>query len=315
MRWSRFALVGLYFAVACPTVGLAQNSQCQPFTGTEGNLCNAAVDGLTIYQPIVGQLISGGNPELGRVGMLGGLGHFAVTLRVNVARVTLPSDTYDGSSNVVPAGDEVTAPEPTIDVAVGIYGGMKNGLLAVDLLGAVQLLPGNADDVTIDPDAPRIGDVALGFGAGVRLGIVGKDDSPFAATASLMWRKLPSYLYTSGTYAFGTDLNATNLRAVLGWQASVLSVGFGGGIDWYSGDAVALFSDPLLPFVVQSVAVDVATRRFLVFADLALVFPVVSLAFEVGYQLGEEEQLATTFEGNDPGDGLLFLSAGLKLGL
>ncbi len=315
MRWSRFALVGLYFAVACPTVGLAQNSQCQPFTGTEGNLCNAAVDGLTIYQPIVGMLISGGNPELGRVGMLGGLGHFAVTFRVNVARVTLPSDTYDGSSNVVPAGDEVTAPEPTIDVAVGIYSGMKNGLLAVDLLGALQLLPGNADDLTIDPDAPRIGEVALGFGAGVRLGIVGDDSSPFAATASLMWRKLPSYLYTSGAYAFGTDLNATNLRAVLGWHASVLSVGFGGGIDWYSGEAVALFADPSIPFLLQSVAVDVATRRFLVFGDLALVFPVVSLAFEVGYQLGEDEQLATTFEGTDPGDGLLFLSAGLKLGL
>ena len=315
MRWSRFARIGLYFAVACPSAGLAQNSQCQPFTGTEGNLCNAAVDGLTIYQPVVGLLISGGNPELGRVGMLGGLGHFAVTFRANVARVTLPSDGYDGSSNIVPAGDDVTAPEPTIDVAVGLYGGLESGLLAVDLLGAVQLLPGNRDNVTIDPDAPSIGDVALGFGAGVRLGIVGNDVSPFAATVSLMWRKLPTYTYTSGAYAFGTDLNATNLRAVLGWHASVFSVGFGGGVDWYSGDGRAVFSDPSLPLLPQSVAVDVATRRFLAFADVALVLPVVSLAFEVGYQFGEDEQLATTFEGFDPADGLLFLSVGLKLGL
>ena len=315
MRWSRFARMGVYFAVACPTMGLAQNSQCQPFTGTEANLCNAAIDGLRIYQPVVGQLISGGNPELGRVGMLGGLGHFSVTFRANVTRVTLPSDTYDGSSNIVPAGDEVTAPEPTIDLAVGLYGGTESGLLAVDLLGALQLLPGNADDVTIDPGAPRIGDVALGFGAGVRLGIVGNDSGPFAATASLMWRKIPTFTYTSGAYAFGTDLNATNLRAVLGWHASVLSIGLGGGIDWYSGEGLAAFADPSLPFLPQSVPVDVSTRRFLAFADLALVFPVVSLAFEVGYQFGEDEQLATTFEGFDPGDGLLFLSAGLKLGL
>lgn len=315
MRWSRCARMGLYFAVAIPTAGLAQNSQCQPFTGAEGNLCNAAVDGLRIYQPVVGQLISGGNPELGRVGMLGGLGHFAVTLRANVTRVTLPSDAYDGSTSIVPAGDDITAPEPTIDLAVGIYGGMESGLLAVDLLGALQLLPGERDNVTIDPGAARIGDVALGLGAGVRLGIVGNDSSPFAANASLMWRKLPTYSYTSGAYAFGTDLTATNLRAVLGWHASMFSIGFGGGVDWYSGDGLAVFADPSLPLLPQSVAVDVATRRFLAFADVALVFRVVSLAFEVGYQFGEDEQLATTFEGMAPGDGSLFLSGGVKFGL
>ncbi len=252
MCWSRFARMGLYFAVVCPSAGLAQNSQCQPFTGTEGNLCNAAIDGLRIYQPVVGQLISGGNPELGRVGMLGGLGHFSVTFRANVTRVTLPSDSYDGSSNIVPAGDDVTAPEPTIDVAVGLYDGLESGLLAVDLLGALQLLPGNRDNVTIDPDAKRIGDVALGFGAGVRVGIVGNDTSPFAATVSLMWRKLPAYTYTSGAYAFGTDLTATNLRAVLGWHASVFSVGFGGGVDWYSGDGRAVFADPSLVNLMKS---------------------------------------------------------------
>lgn len=315
MRWSRFARMGLYFAAACPSAGLAQNSQCQPFTGTEGNLCNAAIDGLRIYQPVVGQLMSGGNPELGRVGMLGGLGHFAVTLRANVAQVNFPSDGFDGSSNIVPAGDDVTTPAPTIDLAVGLYGGLESGLLAVDFLGALQLLPGNIDNITIDPGAPSIGSVALGFGAGLRVGLVGNDTSPLAATASLMWRKLPTYTYTSGAYAFGTDLTATNLRAVLGWHASVFSVGFGGGVDWYSGDGRAAFADPSLPFVPQSVAVDVATRRFLAFADLALVFPVVSLAFEVGYQFGEDEQLATTFEGFAPGDGLLFLSAGVKLGM
>ncbi len=315
MRWSRFARMGLYFAAACPSAGLAQNSQCQPFTGTEGNLCNAAIDGLRIYQPVVGQLMSGGNPELGRVGMVGGLGHFAVTFRANVAQVNLPSDGYDGSNNIVPVGDDVTAPAPTVDLAVGLYGGLESGLLAVDFLGALQLLPGNSADITIDPGAASIGGVTLGFGAGLRVGLVGNDTSPLAATASLMWRKLPTYTYTSGAYAFGTDLAATNLRAVLGWHASVFSVGFGGGVDWYSGDGRAAFADPSLPFLPQSVAVDVATRRFLAFADLALVFPVVSLAFEVGYQFGEDEQLATTFEGFPPGDGLLFLSAGVKLGM
>lgn len=304
----------LYSALAFPTIGLAQNSPCQPFSGTEGNLCNAAVDGLRIYQPVAGALISGGNPELGRVGMLGGLGHFAVTLRSNVTQATLPSDSYDGSSNIVPAGNEITAPAPTIDLAVGIYQGLESGLFAVDLLGAIQLLPGDRDDVTIDPGAARIGSVALGFGAGVRIGLMGNDSGPFAATASLMWRELPTYFYTSGAYAFGSDLTATNLRATVGWHVSAFSIGFGGGVDWYGGTGRAAFADPSLPLPPQSVAVDVATRRFLAFADVGATFSVVSLAFEVGYQFGEDEQLATTFEGIAPGDGVLFLSVGLKVG-
>ena len=297
-----------------PGTLLAQNDQCALFPGNAGNLCNAAVDGATIYHPVVGQILSGGNPELGRVGMLGGLGHAALTFRANVTRLTLPDDGYDGSTPVVGAGEQVVAPEATIDLAVGLFKGFGSGLFALDLLGAVQLLPASQDNVTIDPGARRVGDVALGFGYGARLGLYGHEDSPFALTASLMRRRIPRFTYTSGAYAFGTDLDATNLRAVVGWHASIFSLGVGGGVDWYTGDGFGAFDDPALPLSPQTVPIPLSSRRFLVFADAALVFPVVSLAAEIGYQLGEDTGAVTTFEGYDPSRGLVFLSAGLKLG-
>lgn len=311
---TRCMRVLLFFLLGLPRLLTAQNSQCAPLTGNDANLCNAAVDGITIYHPVVGQIISGGNPELGRVGMLGGLGRFAVTFRANVTRLTLPDAGYDGSTTTVLAGDEMVAPEPTIDLAVGLFGGLNNGLLAVDLLVALQLLPAGGDGFSIEPGAKRVGDVALGYGYGVRVGILGGDDSHFALTTSIMRRHIPTYNYASGAYGFGTDLDATNLRAVLGWHASIFSVGFGGGIDWYKGDGHAVFSDPAIPLPPQSVPVPLDARRFLVFTDLALVFPVVSLAAEIGYQLGEADPIGTTFEGYDPSRGLVFLSVGLKLG-
>lgn len=312
---SRLTRLLLSFLLGLPQLLAAQNSQCVPFTGNEANLCNAAVDGITILHPVVGQIISGGNPELGRVGMLGGLGHFAVTFRANATRLTLPDTDYDGSSSTVLAGDEILAGDPAIDVALGVFGGLESGLLAVDLLGTLQLLPAGQDEITIDPAARRVGDVALGYGYGARVGIFGGDDTPFAMTTSLMRRHIPTYTYQTGSYAFGTDLVATNLRAVIGWQASVVSVGVGGGIDWYQGEGFAVFADPAIPLPPQRVPAPLNSQRLLVFADLALIFPVVSLAAEIGYQLGEDDPIGTTFEGYDPAKGLLFLSAGLKVGL
>lgn len=298
---------------AAPGVVAAQNPQCSPFTGNAANLCNAAVDGVTIYHPVVGQVVSGGNPELGRVGTLGGLGHFSVTLRANASQVNFPDQNYSGSGSVVAAGSDVVVPEPTVDLAVGVFGGMESGFLALDLLGTAHLLPGNVQDVTIDPGASRVGDVALGWGYGLRLGLVGNRDGHFALSTTVMRRSIPRFSYTSGSYSFSSDLDATNLRAVLGWHASIISIGFGAGVDWYRGAATATFADPSL-FVARTVSLDLNARRFLGFADLALVFPVVRISAEAGYQLGEDNAgITTVFDGYDPTRGLFFASGGLTL--
>jgi len=127
-----------------------------------------------------------------------------------------------------------------------------------------------------------------------------------------MRRWIPTYSYSSDLYAFGTDLTATNLRLVLGWHVSQVSIGLGGGVDWYHGNGQAAFNAQGLSGT-QTVTVEYSSRRFLVFGDLAAGFWRLSFAAELGYQIGVTQELVTTFEGNDPADGHLFVGAGIKI--
>ena len=52
--------------------------------------CQKALDLLNYMTPQLGTLIAGGNATIGQGGTLGGLGHFAVSVRGNVMRATLP---------------------------------------------------------------------------------------------------------------------------------------------------------------------------------------------------------------------------------
>jgi len=317
MRWSNWWFgVTLASLAVVPPAAAAQNALCTPYSGTSGNLCNAAVDGVRAFQPTAGMIVSGGNPEVGRVGTLGGFGHVALTLRATGAAVTLPDPGYDGSSTTVAAGQELLVPEVTLDAAVGVFRGLDSGLLAVDFLAALQLLPTDQiDDLTLDPDAHRVGGIGVSLAYGARVGLFGGPDDGAAGTVSIMRRTIPRYTYGDGAYAFSTDLRATNLRANLGYRASMVSVGVGGGVDWYASDAVGVFFDPTVFVFPQSVDLAPRATRYLLFVNAALQLPVLSIAGEVGYQLGEDLGLSTSFEGHDPASGLVFFSLGLTVGL
>src|SRR2546428_130579 len=83
---------------------------------------------------------NGGAPVLGASDALGGFGHVYVTARVNATRVVLPDLNYDGSTTTVGAGDKLFFPSPVIETAVGVFGGTRTGLFALDFLGSAQLL-------------------------------------------------------------------------------------------------------------------------------------------------------------------------------
>ena len=103
-----------------PALLPAQNSQCSPYASSTRRVCDAAIDGTRAFHPVAGLLVSGGNPVLGTANTLGGLGHFAVTARVNAVNVVFPDVGYDGSSTTVPSSEKLFAPAllPAVSVSL-----------------------------------------------------------------------------------------------------------------------------------------------------------------------------------------------------
>lgn len=281
------------------------------------NICNAGIDGANIFHPVAGLLVSGGNPVLGSTRMLGGLGHFSLTLRANATKVRTPDLDYDGTGTTVDEDDDIIAPAPLVEAALGVFKGM-NGLFAIDLLGSAQLLPTDQiDNVSVDGDARKIGDIALGLGYGARVGIFpGRAIIP-AVNVSIMRRDIPRItvgdLSDGDTYSYGVDLKATNLRAVAGYKLGFFEIGAGIGYDKYTGDARIAFQDQALPGETIEVERDLDNSRTVTFLTGGFDFPIIKIGFEAGYQLGKDENYKTTFRGNDPSDSRLFGGAGIRI--
>jgi hypothetical protein len=306
-------LTALLIAAAAPTA--AQSSQCGDFSGSSRRICDAALDGTRAFHPVAGLLVSGGNPVLGTASTLGGLGHFSVTARANAADVVLPDPEYDGSAGEVPSSEELYAPVPLVEGAAGIYEGLPSGLLSIDLLASAQLLPtGQVDDLSVDPDARRIGDVALGFGYGVRLGLL-RDDGPLPAVSlNAMRRHVPRLAYgdidRGDAFRYGVDLEATNLRLVASKQLAAFQLAAGLGWDRYTGDAdVRLREGPDTP-----IEIELKESRTLAFVNVGLDLAAVSIVGEAGYQGGRDQELSTDFEDYDTTSGKFFAGLGLRLG-
>ena len=298
----------------------AQNPECVPFFESSANVCNAAIDGMRAFHPVAGLLTSGGNPEIGAAHTLGGLGKFSITTRVNAVNVQLPDLSYDGSTATVAAGDELFAPSPLVEVAVGLWRGLPSGLAAVDFLGSAQLLPvEQIEGLRVEDDARSIGSVALGLGYGLRVGILNGDTPVPGIAVSVMRRDIPELRYgdlaSGDTYSYAANLKATNLRVIAGWELSRLVVGAGLGVDTYSGDARIVFDDPSLPIPRQEIVLDLDNTRYLGFLNVGVEFPIVKLAGEIGYQLGKDQKLTTDFENIDTTGGKFFVGLGIRLGL
>ena len=314
-RW----LAPLALLVALPVPARAQNPQCDPYAASSQtfNVCNAAIDGTVLFTPAVGVIVSGGSPVIGTARNLGGFIHVSLAIRANGTEVVTPDLNYDGSTTTVGQDQKLWVGTPNVDVAIGVYNGLKGGLLAVDILGSALLIPtGVVDKLSVDPDAPTIGSVALGLGYGVRLGITRGNGAIPTISVSYMRRHLPRLTYGDvpggDRYQYGTEVDADNLRVSAGYRFSVLELNGGFGWDRYSGHSRILFRDPVTDTEEPPINVDVDRSRTLAYAGAALDFGFVSIAGEAGWQFGKPEALATTFAGNDPSKTRFFVGAGLR---
>ena len=291
------------------------NRQCDPLSGASRRICDAALDATRAFHPVAGLLVSGGNPVLGTANTLGGFGHFSVTGRVNAAEVVLPDPGYDGSAGAVPSNEALYAPVPMLEGAAGIYEGLPSGLLSIDLLLSAQLLPTDqVDDLSVDPDARRIGEVALGLGYGVRVGVL-RDEGPLPAVSiSAMRRHLPRLAYgdveSGDEFRYGIGLRATNLRLIASKQLAALQLAAGIGWDRYTGDADVELSSGPDPLVV----LQLRESRTMAFVNAGLELAALSIVGEAGHQGGRDQELTTDFEDFDTTDGKLFAGVGLRVG-
>jgi hypothetical protein len=311
-------LVGL-FLVALAVPALAQTPECAGYVGNAQRVCAAAVDGTRAFHPLVGVLVSGGNPTIGSAATLGGLGHASLTLRANAVNLVLPDVNYTGSSSTVPVGDRIFAPAPLLEGAVGLYKGMSGGLLAIDFLGSAQLLPTDqVDHLVVDSGARKIGSIALGLGYGARIGILrGMGPLP-AMSVSVMRRDIPTITYgdvsAGDQFSYGVDLHATNLRLIASKQVAILDLAAGLGWDKYTGDAIIQFRDPITGVLQSDVPVELNNSRVLGFVNAGVSMAMVRLTGEVGYQGGKDQQLSTSFEDFDTTKGKFFAGLGLRVG-
>ena len=108
---------GVFLTAALPL--RAQTPECSSYASNARRVCAAAVDGTRALHPIIGVLVSGGNPTIGSAATLGGLGHASFALRANAVELVLPDLEYNGSSSAVPVGDEVWTPAPVMEGALG----------------------------------------------------------------------------------------------------------------------------------------------------------------------------------------------------
>ncbi|MFL5403269.1 MAG: hypothetical protein ACJ8BF_10680 [Gemmatimonadales bacterium] len=297
---------------------IAAQTECAGYTANAHRVCAAAVDGTRALHPLMGVLISGGNPTIGSAGAMG-LGHAALTLRANAVEVVLPDLSYNGSTATVPAGQKFFAPAPLVEGALGLYKGMSGGLLALDLLGSAQLLPTNQiDNLTVDGSARRIGSIALGVGYGARIGLLREMGPLPAVSVSVMRRDIPRITYgdvpAGDAYSYGLDLHATNLRLVASKQLLILGVAAGLGWDRYTGNAVIQFEDPITLTPQPAIPVKLSSSRGLAFVNAGLNLSVLRLTGEVGYQTGKDQNLSTSFEDFDTTKGKVFAGLGLRMG-
>ncbi|MEO8089435.1 MAG: hypothetical protein ABI703_03970 [Gemmatimonadales bacterium] len=312
-------LVSGMFLVALVSSVSAQTPECSPYVGSAQRVCAAAVDGTRAMHPLVGMLVSGGNPTIGSAATLGGLGHASLTLRANAVQLVLPDLAYNGGTSSVPAGDKLWAPAPLVEGALGVYGGVGNGLLAVDLLGSAQLLPTDQiNNLTVDAGARTIGGVALGLGYGARVGLLRGSGPLPAVSASIMRRDIPQITYgnvpAGDRFSYGVDLHATNLRLIASKQLLFLDMAAGLGWDQYTGDAVIQFRDPVTNVTQPPIPVALSSSRVLGFLNAGMSLSVVRLTAEVGYQGGKDQNLSSDFQGFDTTKGKLFAGLGLRVG-
>jgi len=293
--------------------------------GSLAATCYTGLDAAQVFLPLWGMSISGGNPQVGTAGSLGGFGRASVTARVNAITSSLPDPTK-ASAIVVPSSFSGLLPSTSVDAAVGLWKGTGAGVLSIDALGSAVVFHGGVvSDLWRSRGTGHFPGGVLGVGYGARIGVhQGRALVP-TLSLSYMRRTLPRVQYGSppstccagDQFEFDLNLHADNYRLTAGWRLAAVDVAAGVGIDHYSssvhihgqgGTFGGIGSFDFFPFGLS------ATRQ-VIFADAGLRIADARLVTELGYQPGKNNHLTAQFSGFDPNNGHPFGNVGLRFDL
>jgi hypothetical protein len=313
-------------AVSANAQGRASDPQCtsslpSPVGPAQTNACNTAIDLFNYMAPQLGASIAGGNTTLGQGGSLGGPGHFAITLRGNALMGSLPQvDKYDpgSSSRTLDTKNQVLG-LPTVDAAIGVFGGLPVGVTKVggiDVLVNASYIPeysGNGLSVK----APG-GSLKIGYGA--RLGLLQEGLVTPGIGVSYVKRDLPTVDLSARTGTLGGQFDVNGLRVeTTSWRVTasksllVLGLAIGAGQDSYDSEANIKVTTTAVP-AGSSAKVSQSITRTNYFADVSLNMMLAKLVAEIGTVQGGDIATYNTFNGKAADASRLYGSVGLRIG-
>jgi len=292
--------------------------------GSLGAICYAGLDAAQVFLPLWGMSISGGNPQVGTAGPLGGLGRASVTARVNAITSSLPDPTK-ASAIMVPSSFSGLLPSTSVDAAFGVWKGTGAGVLSIDALGSAVLFHGGAvSDLWRSRGTGRFLGGVLGVGYGARFGVHQGGALLPTLSLSYMRRTLPRVQYGSppstccagDEFEFDLNLHADNYRLTAGWRFAAVDVAAGVGIDHYSSSAHVHGQGGVSGGIGSfDTFPGLSATRQVIFADAGLRVAEARLVAELGYQPGKNDHLTAQFSGFDPNNGHPFGTVGLRFDL
>jgi hypothetical protein len=285
------------------------------------NTCNTAVDLFNYMAPQLGTVIAGGNSTLGQGGALGGPGHFAISVRGNVLKGSLPQiDNYSPNlttrqSETLDTKDQILG-LPQVDVAFGLFAGLPLGVTKVG--GIDILLSGNYipeySGAGVSVKVPS-GSLKIGYGA--RVGLLEESLVVPGIGFSFMKRDLPIVNLSAQTGI--NTLDVTNLKVnTTSWRLtaskSLIMFGLAAGVgqDKLSSSADIQATVAALSSTKFKGSQDLTRTTY--FGDLSLNVMLAKFVLEVGSTSGGSVPTYNTFSGTAADASRLFGSVGLRIG-
>jgi hypothetical protein len=301
-------------------------------TSNQGqDACQKALDLLNYMTPQLGTLIAGGNATIGQGGTLGGLGHFALSVRANAMRASLPD--IDGAgvnygsaqrSNYVTEAQ--WAALPVVDAAFGLFKGIAlplTNVLGVDVLLNISYLP----ELERAPLSLTVPDGSFKIGYGARVGVLQESLLLPGVSFTYMKRDLPRATLIASWEAGALsgadtarlenfDIGTTSWRLVASKSLLALSFALGVGQDRYEASAGAYYAVNELTNSYQGgpVPYSFEVTRTNVFLDVITNLGLMKLVATVGNVSGGDIPTYNNFD-TEADASRLYGSLGVRIGL
>lgn len=310
--------------------------QCSTQNIVVQDACQKAVDLFQLMAPQLGLAVTGGNATLGQGGAMGRFGRLTFAARVTAMEGRVPkvadvTPDVTGAQRSDYAVEDAPIGLPMADAAIGILPGLNVGgrrILGLDALGSVAYIPKMESDegdfsITPDEDETKVGNGAVKFGYGARVGLVSEGTILPAIGATWLTRELPTSDLV-GVTAEGDSIGLRRLaskstawRIVAHKNLGAFRLAVGGGQDEYesSSEMNVTVTREGVTARSSSFMLQQAMTRTNVFANLWLNLVLFKVVAEVG-QVSGGDDIATynTFGTAKPNDTLKYASLGVRFG-